>query len=66
MILLNTIRIGQTEHIEAEGEATTVVEGFVEAITFKVMTLGEVAFVEVEVKLDQIKSTIYMKSQNAG
>ena len=52
--------------MEAEGEATTVVEGFAEAITSEAMALGEAAFVEVEVKLDQTKSAIYAKSQDAG
>jgi hypothetical protein len=69
MILLNTIRIGQTECMEAEGEAITAAEGFAEAATFKkitskTMALGEAAFVKVE--LAQTRSTIYTKSQDAG
>jgi hypothetical protein len=65
------IRIGQTEYIETEGEATTVVEDFAEATTFKeitskAMVLRGAAFIEVEVKLDQTRSAIYVKSQDAG
>jgi hypothetical protein len=56
--------------METEGEATTVIEDFTKAITFKeitseAMTLGKAAFIEIEVKLDQIRSTIYVKSQDA-
>ena len=66
--LLNMIRIGQTECIEAEGEVTTAAEGFAEAVTFEEITsetiaLGEVAFMEV--KLAQTRSAIYVKSQDA-
>ena len=69
MTLPNMIRIGQTKHIEAEGEATTMAEGFVKAATFKeitskAMALGEAAFMEVE--LAQTRSAIYAKSQDAG
>ena len=53
MTLPNTIRIRQTECMRAEGEATTVAEGFTEAATFRkttseAMALGEAAFIEVE------------------
>jgi len=52
--------------MRAEGEATTVAEGFTEAATFRkttseAMALGEAAFIEVE-----IRSAIYAKSQDAG
>ena len=55
--------------MEAEGEATTVAEGFAEAATFgevtsEAMALGEAAFMEVE--LAQTRSAIYAKSQDAG
>ena len=69
MTLLNTIRIGQTECMKAEGEATTTAEDFTEAATFKkitskAMALGEAAFMKVE--LAQTRSAIYVKSQDAG
>jgi hypothetical protein len=69
MTLSNTnsmTRIGQTEHIEVEAEATTVAETSI-ATTFEETTseatiLGETAFVEI----DPTRSATYAESQDAG
>src|ERR1700685_3230429 len=67
MTLSNTTRIGPTEHMEVEAEATTMAEIPVatttfEETTYEAMALGETAFVEV----DLTKSAMYAESQDAG